>query len=109
MAATKKKVETVETVDETVEEKKVEKNVEKKAEKKPNLVPVRLFKDNGKYSDDVKVGINGRMYVIKRGETVMVPREVKEILDHSEFQDTQTANMISSMEDEYLSKEKAFN
>ena len=73
-----------------------------------NLVPVMLFKDNGKYKDDVTVGLNGKIWRIKRGVTVMVPREVREILDHSQYQDTQTANMISGYENEYLEKEKSY-
>ena len=72
-----------------------------------NLVPVVLFKDNGKYKDDVTVGLNGKIWRIKRGETVMVPKEVKEVLDHSEHQDRATSNMITNMEDEYISKERA--
>ena len=81
----------------------------KKAEKTSNLVPVRLFKDGGKYKDDVKVGLNGKLYVIKRGEVVMVPKEVKEILDHSEFQDIETAKMIDGLEADYKGKEKQLN
>ena len=40
---------------------------------KPNdLVPIRLFKDNDKYKDDVFVAVNGRSFQIKRGETVTI-------------------------------------
>ena len=74
-----------------------------------NLVPVKLFKDGGKYKDDVKVGLNGKIWVIKRGEVVLVPKEVKEILDHSEFQDIETAKMIDGLEAEYKEKEKQFS
>ena len=69
-----------------------------------NLVEVELFKDTGKYKGDVTVGLNGKIWQIKRGVKVKVPREVREILDHSKYQDEQTANMISEMESEYLSK-----
>lgn len=33
-------------------------------------VPVRLFKDKEKYSDDVFVAVNGEGCLIRRGETV---------------------------------------
>ena len=80
------------------------------AKKKDNneLVPVMLFKDNGKYKDDVTVGLNGKIWRIKRGVTVMVPREVREIIDHSQYQDNQTAMMISDYEKEYQAKEKDY-
>lgn len=35
------------------------------------LVAVRLFKDNDKYSSDVFVSVNCNNYLIRRGETVM--------------------------------------
>ena len=37
------------------------------------LVAVRLFKDNDKYNSDVFVSVNCNNYLIRRGETVMVP------------------------------------
>ena len=64
-------------------------------------VPVRLFKDNGRYKDDVMVAVNGRAFQIKRGETVMVPRYVAEVLERSMAQDQETANLISSQSSEY--------
>lgn len=51
-----------------------------------DLVPVRLFKDNDKYSEDVFVALNGRRYLIKRGEEVKIPRCIKEVLDNAEAQ-----------------------
>lgn len=67
-------------------------------------VPVHLFKDNGKYKDDVFVAVNGRSFQIKRGETVMVPRFVAEILDQSMAQDQATANLIERQSDEYAAE-----
>lgn len=64
-------------------------------------VPVRLFKDNGRYKDDVMVAVNGRAFQIKRGETVMVPRYVAEVLERSMAQDQETANLISRESGEY--------
>lgn len=67
-------------------------------------VPVHLFKDNGKYKDDVFVAVNGRSFQIKRGETVMVPRFVAEILEQSLAQDQATANLIERQSDEYAAE-----
>lgn len=72
-------------------------------------VEVELFKDNGRYRDDVVVGVNGKLYVIKRGVRVKVPRAVKEILDHSREQDTQTALMMDSLENRYQEETSKYN
>lgn len=73
-----------------------------------NKIKIRLFKDNHKYKDDVTVGINGRITKIKRGVWVEVPRYIKEILDHQEEQDIQTAELMTAQENDFLSKEKDF-
>lgn len=67
-------------------------------------VPIHLFKDNGKYKDDVFVAVNGRRFQIKRGETVMVPRCVAEVLDQSMAQDQETANFIAKQSEEYAAE-----
>lgn len=67
-------------------------------------VPFFLFKDNDKYKDDVFVAVNGRSFQIKRGETVMVPRYVAEILEQSMAQDQATANLIERQSDEYAAE-----
>lgn len=74
------------------------------AEDPEEKVPVHLFKDNGKYKDDVFVAVNGRSFQIKRGETVMVPRFVAEILEQSMAQDQATANLIERQSDEYAAE-----
>ena len=61
-------------------------------------VEVELFKDNGRYRDDVVVGV-----------LVKVPRAVKEILDHSREQDTQTALMMDSLENRYQEETRKYN
>lgn len=58
-----------------------------KNERKEEKVKIRLFKDNTRYKNDVFVGVNGRSYVIRRGEEVEVPAEVAEVLEHSAAQD----------------------
>lgn len=74
------------------------------AEDPEEKVPFFLFKDNDKYKDDVFVAVNGRSFQIKRGETVMVPRYVAEILEQSMAQDQATANLIERQSDEYAAE-----
>ena len=50
------------------------------------LVPRTLFKDNGKYKDDVLVAVNDEHIKIKRGETVMIKRKFASVLDASDKQ-----------------------
>lgn len=56
------------------------------AENKQKKVSIRLFKGSGKYADDVTVIVNGKVFLIKRGETVEVPDYVAEILKQQEYQ-----------------------
>ena len=51
------------------------------AEAKKKTVRIHLFKDNGRYKDDVFVGVNGVNYKIQRGVDVDVPPEVAEVLE----------------------------
>lgn len=78
------------------------------AKKKENtdLVTVKLFKDTGKYKDPLTVVLNGKIWRLERGIELRVPKDVKEIIDHSEYQDTMTARMIEAKEDEWKEKEK---
>ena len=64
-------------------------------------VPFMAFKDGGKYKDDIVVGHNGKMYRIKRGIQVMIPRKVYNILKRSMDQDGKTADMIAELQDAY--------
>lgn len=68
------------------------------------LVTIRLFKDDDRYSDDVFVAVNGRRFQIRRGEEVQVPRYVKEVLDHSQKQDLHTARMMEKLVQDYATK-----
>lgn len=65
------------------------------------LVEVKLFKDNGKYKDDVFVGCNGESIAIKRGERVKIKRKFAEVLDNSEHQDYETSKLIEAKSDEF--------
>lgn len=78
-----------------------------KALKRQNeIVTIKLFKDNGKYKDDVFVEVNDKTYQIQRGVNVKVPRYVADILKQSEKQDQSTATMIQTLEREYQEKIK---
>ena len=46
-------------------------------------VTIKLYKDQN-IKDDVQVFVNGRQYIIKRGVSVDVPREVFEVLQNQE-------------------------
>ncbi|MBQ1271465.1 MAG: hypothetical protein IIW34_08750 [Clostridia bacterium] len=62
-------------------------------------VPVRLFKDKEKYSDDVFVAVNGEGCLIRRGETVMIKRKFAEVLEQSDRQDLYAAGLMAVAED----------
>ena len=65
------------------------------------LVEIKLFKDTGKYKDDVFVSVNGETVAIKRGERVKIKRKFAEVLDNSEHQDYETAQLIEKKQREY--------
>ena len=67
------------------------------AEAKKKTVRIHLFKDNGRYKDDVFVGVNGVNYKIQRGVDVDVPPEVAEVLEHSQMQDTMAAQKMAQL------------
>lgn len=92
--ATKKVAKPVEEVKEEVVEVEEELDPMRK-------VTIRLFKDSGKYRDDMIVGLNGRIYQIKRGVEVEVPWAVAEIIRESLEQDQATAELIMSEEQNY--------
>ena len=69
------------------------KNTTKKANEMSNpfeeeMVEIKLFKGEGKYSQEVFVGRNGRSFLIKRGEKVLVPKGIADILENSERMDS---------------------
>jgi hypothetical protein len=62
------------------------KGPEKKGKKRVELVPLTLplTRDPEIDSYPVPVGLNFKTYLIKRGETVMVPAEIKKMFEESE-------------------------
>lgn len=57
-------------------------------------VEVELFKDSGKYSDDVFVAINGDNCAVRRGESMKIKRKYARELARSRKQDAKTAELI---------------
>lgn len=69
-------------------------------------VKIRLFKDNGRYSQPLPVSVNDYSALIQRGVDVDVPYFVKKHIDEVTKQDAATANMIGKMTSEWDSKAK---
>ena len=70
------------------------------------LVEVKLFKDTGKYKDDVFVGCNGETIAIKRGEKVKIKRKFAEILENSQHQDFEAAQLAERKSKEWQMSSK---
>ena len=70
-------------------------------------VSVKLFRDNDKYKDPVYVAVNGQNCVIKRGEWVKIKRKFALVLDQSEIQDMQTAEMLEAEQARFREAELA--
>ena len=68
------------------------------------MVPFIAFKDDDKYKDDIFVAVNGKRYQIKRGETVMVPESVYEVLMNSQAQDQATYRLMEQKAKEFKSE-----
>ena len=58
------------------------------------LVEVELFKDNGKYKDDVFVAVNGVGIVVPRGKKVKIKRKYALALEDSMRQDKNANDLI---------------
>ncbi len=64
-------------------------------------VTIKLFKDNGRYRDDVYVSVNDRSFLIKRGIEVTVPRFVEQALQNSLTQDEYVASLVEQLVSDY--------
>ena len=58
------------------------------------MVEIELFKDNGKYKDDVFVAVNGVGCIVPRGKKVKVKRKYALALEDSLKQDKKTSDFI---------------
>jgi vacuolar-type H+-ATPase subunit H len=70
-------------------------------------VTVRLFKDKGKYKDDVFVAVNGESCLIQRGKDVRIKRKFAQVLEQSMRQDEFAAMYSEGLQNEFLEKEAA--
>ena len=57
-------------------------------------VDVQLFKDNGKYKDDVYVAVGNENCLIKRGIPVRIKRKFWNVIEESMREDFLTARLI---------------
>ena len=64
-------------------------------------VPVKLFRDNDRYKDDVFVCVNGERILIKRGETVYIKRKFAEVLEQSQLAKEHAAMRSDRLSAEY--------
>lgn len=72
-------------------------------------VTIRLFKDGGKYKDDVFVAVNGETCVVKRGVPVQIKKKFAEVLERSMKQDEATAALIERESTDYAEQAKRYN
>ena len=75
----------------TEEQKKA---AEKEKEYYNELVEIELFKDNGKYKDDVFVAVNGVGCQVHRGKKLMIKRKYALAIKNSLEQDKKTSDFI---------------
>lgn len=62
-------------------------------------VKIKLFKDNGKYKDDVFVAVNGIGMIVPRGKEVEIPRKYAIALQNSERQDEYAVSIQNEYKD----------
>lgn len=74
-----------------------------------NMEEIELFKDGKDYKDDVFVCINGKNMLIKRGEKIKIPTAYAKVIKQSLRQDTATAMLMASKQDEFTSEVRARN
>lgn len=67
-------------------------------------IPFRAFKDGNKYSEDISVQVNGKIWQIQRGIQVMIPRFVYLALEQSERQLAEAATREAQLIQEFEGK-----
>lgn len=72
-----------------------------------DYVSVMLFKDNGKYKDDLLVCVNGETCQIQRGVRVQIKRKFLWAIQNQMRQDASTANLIQTMSGEFEDSARA--
>jgi hypothetical protein len=79
----------------------VDEGVRRNEEYMKEPVTIKLFKDNGKYKDDVYVCVNDKSYLIRRGVEVTVPRFIEQTLKNSLSQDEYVASLVERLSTDY--------
>lgn len=79
----------------------LEETVLKNEEFMKQPVTIKLFKDNGKYKDDVYVCVNDKSYLIKRGVEVTVERFIEQALKNSLTQDEYVASLVERLVNDF--------
>lgn len=69
-------------------------------------VTVKLFKDNGRYKDDVFVAVNGVGMIVPRGVEVKIPRKYAEALQNSELQSSFAVEYQTKLQSDALTSEQ---
>ena len=72
------------------------------------MVKFTAFKDDDKYKDDIFVCVKGKAYQIKRGETVMIPQHVYNVLINNHNQSQAAYKLMDQKADEFKSESKKF-
>lgn len=73
---------------------KEKKAAEKEKEYANELVEIELFKDSGKYKDDVFVAVNGVGCLVQRGKKIKIKRKYAEAIENSLKQDKKTSDFL---------------
>jgi hypothetical protein len=66
----------------------------KTPEKTEELVALKIPRSRTGESEDVFIGLNGKVYLIQRGKEVLVPPGVKEIWENSQSAEDVVADII---------------
>ena len=74
--------------------------VEELRKNRPATERLRLFKDSGRYKNDVFASVNGRRFLIQRGVEVELPYAVAQVIRASERQDEAAARFAGRCREE---------
>ena len=74
-----------------------------------SLVTHTFFKDNGDYSDDVFISVNGECIVCQRGVPVKIKRKFLWAYEQAQAQEEKAANMITRNTNRYEQRAREFN
>jgi signal peptidase I len=72
------------------------------------MVKFTAFKDDGRYKDDIFVSVNGKRYIIKRGEEVIIPKSVYEVLMNSQKQNQAAYRLMEEQADKFEAESQRY-